>query len=118
MFSAGIILSIRRIMHFCSSLTGSGRMHAQCFCACALIYLEQGMFMAVLLLTSQEHNPAKFCCQSDGKNNVNSNQSLPNFIPLAFFAPKGSHCQVMHITNFAPVIQERDFLSPLSFPRM
>lgn len=93
-------------------------MHVQYFCACAPIYLEQGMFMGVLLLTSQEHNPAKFCCQSVGKNNVNSNQSLPNFIPPAFFAPKGSHCQVMHTASFAPVLQERDFPSPLSFSRM
>lgn len=97
MFSTGIILNVRKSMHFCSSLTGWGLTHAWYFCACALIYLEQGMFMAVLLLTSQEHKPAKFCCQSVGKNNVNSNQSLPNFIPPAFCAPKGSHCQVMHI---------------------
>lgn len=74
--------------------------------------------MAMLLLTSQEHNPAKSCCQSVGKNNVNSNQPLPNFIPPAFCAPKGSHCQVMHIASFAPVLQERDFPSPLSLSRM
>lgn len=118
MFSTGIILNVRKTMHSCSSLTGWGLMHTQYFCASALIYLGQGMFMAVLLLTSQEHNPAKFCCQSDGKNNVNNNQSLPNFIPPAFFAPKGSHCQVMHIASFAPVLQERDFPSPLFFSRM
>lgn len=119
MFSTGIILSGRKVIHFCSSLTGWGLMHVQYFCACALIYLEQGMFMVVLLLTSQEHNPAKFCCQSVGKNNVNSNQSLPNFIPPAFFAPKGSRCQVMHIaSSLLQKIQERDFPSPLSFSRM
>lgn len=118
MFSIGIILNVRKSMHFCSSLTGWGLMHAWYFCACALIYLEQGMFMAVLLLTSREHKPAKFCCQSVGKNNVNSNQSLPDFIPPAFCAPKGSHCQVMHIASFVPVLQEKDFPSPFSFSRM
>lgn len=73
MFSTSIILSVGKTMHFCSCLTGWGLMHAQYFCACAQIYLEQGMFMAVLLSTSQEQSPAKFYCQSVGKNNVNSN---------------------------------------------
>lgn len=93
-------------------------MHAQYFRACALIYLEQGMFMAVLPVTSQEYNSAKFCSQSVGKNNVYSNQSLPSFILPAFFVPTVSHCQVMHIASFAPVLQERDFPLPLSFSRM
>jgi len=53
MFSTGIILSVRKTAYFCRSLTGWGVMHALYFCACAVIYLEQDMFMAVLLLTSQ-----------------------------------------------------------------
>lgn len=52
MFSTGIILGVRKHVYFCSSLTGWGLMHALYFSVCAVIYLEQGMFMAVLLLTS------------------------------------------------------------------
>lgn len=53
LFSTDIILDVRKTMYFCSSLTGWRLMHALYFCACAVIYLEQGMFMAVFLLTSR-----------------------------------------------------------------
>lgn len=53
MFSTGVILVVRKIMYFCSSLTGWGLTPALYFCACVVIYLEQGMFTAVLPLTSQ-----------------------------------------------------------------
>lgn len=53
MFSAGIILGVKKTVHFHNSLTGWRLLHALYLCVCAVIYLGQGMFTAVLPLTSQ-----------------------------------------------------------------
>lgn len=52
MFTNVIIGGVRKAVYFSGSFAGWRLMPALCFCACAVIYLEQAMFMAMLPITS------------------------------------------------------------------